>query len=127
MEGNAETFSRPGEFDVILHFGTLYSFAESAVIAPNDVLAICGPAVIWRWKHKSLIIQKTQTSVISCIGRITIAPTSGLSVQASSFTILALYGFTSMTELAWCSGPIEGLAPNMKRIILTARKPALVF
>jgi 2-polyprenyl-3-methyl-5-hydroxy-6-metoxy-1,4-benzoquinol methylase len=63
--GTAENFSRPEQFDLILHFGTLYHL-------PNPVLSLTlafenlKPGGTWRWKRRFTITRKTTKSVITC-------------------------------------------------------------
>jgi len=125
LEGNAETFSRPGEFDVILHFGTLYHL-------PNPLLSL--QTSFGNLRPGGYLALETQvfdhpedSNLCYFMHRQNNDRTNFWALSPSVlFTILAFYGFTSITELARF-GPIEGLAPNMKRIILTARKPTPSF
>jgi 2-polyprenyl-3-methyl-5-hydroxy-6-metoxy-1,4-benzoquinol methylase len=66
---NAETFSRPEEFDVVLHFGTLYHL-PNPVLCYGAVSTNCGLAVTSLWKPRYTIIQRTRISATLCTCRI---------------------------------------------------------
>jgi 2-polyprenyl-3-methyl-5-hydroxy-6-metoxy-1,4-benzoquinol methylase len=117
---SAETFSRPEEFDVILHFGTLYHLPNPVLslrttfdnLRPGGYLALETQAYdhpedanICYFMH----MQNNDATNFWALSR---------SVLTKS---LELVGFREVRQLKLV--PTEGLAKYMARIILIARKP----
>jgi SAM-dependent methyltransferase len=123
---SAETFSRPGEFDVVLHFGTLYHL-------PNPLLSL------WRsfenLKLGGYIAIETQVydhpqdpNVCYFL--------YGQNNDETNFWALStpvlkksleLIGFTDVQEVRKVVPPNRGLGQHMARIIVVARKSRLAY
>jgi 2-polyprenyl-3-methyl-5-hydroxy-6-metoxy-1,4-benzoquinol methylase len=117
---SAETFSRPGEFDVILHFGTLYHL-------PNPVLSL--RATCDNLRPGGYLALETQVYDHPEDGNICYFmhmqnndQTNFWALSTSVLTkCLELLGFREIRQLMRV--PVTGLAEHMARIILVARKP----
>jgi 2-polyprenyl-3-methyl-5-hydroxy-6-metoxy-1,4-benzoquinol methylase len=73
---SAETFSRPREFDVVLHFGTLYHL-PNPLLSLRQSLENLKPGGYLALETQVYDIRRIPTFVISCTCRITILATSG--------------------------------------------------
>jgi len=117
---SAETFSRPEEFDVILHFGTLYHLPNPVLslrttfdnLRPGGYLAL--ETQIYDHPEDANIcyfmyMQNNDATNFWALSRRVLT------------TCLELVGFREIRQLKLV--PAEGLAKYMARIILVARKP----
>jgi SAM-dependent methyltransferase len=118
---SAETFSRPREFDVVLHFGTLYHL-------PNPLLSL------WRsfenLKVGGYIAIETQVYDHPHDSNLCYFM-YGQNNDATNFWALStpvlrksleLIGFTDVQEISKVVPPNRGLAQHMARIFVVARK-----
>ncbi len=118
---SAETFSRPEEFDVVLHFGTLYHL-------PNPVLSL--RTTFDNLRLGGYLALETQVydypeeaNICYFMHMQNNDPTNFWALSTSTLTkCLELVGFREIRELRRVV-PTEGLAQHMARIILVARKP----
>jgi SAM-dependent methyltransferase len=121
---SAETFSRPGEFDVVLHFGTLYHL-------PNPLLSL------WRTfenlKLGGYLALETQVYDDPADPR-TCYFMYGQNNDETNFWALSthvlkknleLIGYTDVQEVNKTTLPSSSQAQHMARIILVARKSRL--
>lgn len=117
---SAETFSRPEEFDVALHFGTLYHL-------PNPVLSL--RTTFDNLRPGGYLALETQvydhpedSNICYFMHMQNNDPTNFWAMSSSVLTkFLELVGFREIRQLKLV--PVEGLAKHMARIILVARKP----
>jgi SAM-dependent methyltransferase len=117
---SAETFNRPGEFDVILHFGTLYHL-------PNPLLSL--RTTCDNLRPGGYLALETQVYDHPEDGNICYFmhmqnndQTNFWALSTSVLTrCLELIGFREVRQLTRVFAP--GLGSNMARIILVARKP----
>jgi 2-polyprenyl-3-methyl-5-hydroxy-6-metoxy-1,4-benzoquinol methylase len=117
---SAETFSRPEEFDVVLHFGTLYHL-------PNPVLSL--RTTFDNLRPGGYLALETQiydhpedTNICYFMHMQNNDATNFWALSGSVLTkCLELVGFREIRQLKLV--PAEGLAKHMARIILVARKP----
>ena len=117
---SAETFSRPEEFDVVLHFGTLYHL-------PNPVLSL--RTTFDNLRPGGYLALETQvydhpqdTNICYFMHLQNNDVTNFWALSRSVLTkCLELVGFREIRQLKLV--PTEGLAKHMARIILVARKP----
>jgi SAM-dependent methyltransferase len=117
---SAETFSRPEEFDVALHFGTLYHL-------PNPVLSL--RTTFDNLRPGGYLALETQVydhpedaNICYFMHMQNNDPTNFWALSSSVLTkCLELVGFRDMRELLKVV-PKEGLAQHMARTILVARK-----
>ncbi|HEX3420424.1 MAG TPA: DUF1698 domain-containing protein [Candidatus Udaeobacter sp.] len=118
---STETFSRPGDFDVVLHFGTLYHL-------PNPLLSL------WRsfenLKLGGYIAIETQVYDHPQDSNICYFM-HGQNNDETNFWALStpvlkksleLIGFSDVQELTKVIPPDSGLGQHMARIIIVARK-----
>jgi 2-polyprenyl-3-methyl-5-hydroxy-6-metoxy-1,4-benzoquinol methylase len=118
---SAETFSRPEEFDVVLHFGTLYHL-------PNPVLSL--RASFDNLRPSGYLALETQVydhpedpNICYFMHMQNNDATNFWALSSSVLTkCLELVGFRDIRELLKVV-PKEGLAQYMARTILVARKP----
>jgi 2-polyprenyl-3-methyl-5-hydroxy-6-metoxy-1,4-benzoquinol methylase len=118
---SAETFSRPEEFDVALHFGTLYHL-------PNPVLSL--RTTFDNLRPGGYLALETQVydhpedpNICYFMHMQNNDPTNFWALSSSVLTkCLELVGFRDMRELLKVVST-EGLAQHMARVILVARKP----
>ncbi|SRR6266487_661917 len=119
--GSAETFSRPKEFDVVLHFGTLYHL-------PNPVLSL--QVTFDNLRPGGYLALETQVydhpedpNICYFMYMQNNDWTNFWALSTSVLTkCLELRGFREIRQL-FRAVPKEGLAQHMSRIILVARKP----
>jgi tRNA (mo5U34)-methyltransferase len=119
--GSAETFSRPKEFDVALHFGTLYHL-------PNPVLSL--QVTFDNLRPGGYLALETQIydhpedpNICYFMHMQNNDATNFWALSTSVLTKwLELAGFREIRQLLKVV-PTEGLAQYMSRIILVARKP----
>jgi SAM-dependent methyltransferase len=117
---SAETFSRPEEFDVVLHFGTLYHLPNPVLslrttfdnLRPGGYLAL--ETQIYDHPEDANIcyfmyLQNNDVTNFWALSRNVLT------------TCLELVGFREIRQLKLV--PAEGLAKYMARMILVARKP----
>lgn len=117
--GNAETFSRPGAFDVVLHFGTLYHL-------PNPLLAL--KTTFDNLKPGGWLALETQTydhpddpNLCYFIQGHNNDKTNFWAISEQVLTrYLSFIGFTGIQVLLKVSPPILG--KHMNRVVLVARK-----
>ncbi len=117
---SAETFSRPEEFDVVLHFGTLYHL-------PNPVLSL--RTTFDNLRPGGYLALETQVydhpedpNICYFMYMQNNDATNFWALSRSVLTkCLELVGFSEIRQLKFV--PTEGLAKYMARIILVARKP----
>jgi 2-polyprenyl-3-methyl-5-hydroxy-6-metoxy-1,4-benzoquinol methylase len=117
---SAETFSRPEEFDVVLHFGTLYHL-------PNPVLSL--RTTFDNLRRGGYLALETQVydhpgdeNICYFMHMQNNDVTNFWALSTSVLTkCLELVGFREIRQLKLM--PTEGLAKHMARIILVARKP----
>lgn len=117
---SAETFSRPEEFDVVLHFGTLYHL-------PNPVLSL--RTTFDNLRPGGYLALETQVydhpedaNICYFMHMQNNDVTNFWALSKSVLTkCLELVGFREIRQLKFV--PTEGLAKHMARIILVARKP----
>ena len=117
---SAETFSRPEEFDVVLHFGTLYHL-------PNPVLSL--RTTFDNLRPGGYLALETQVydhpedaNICYFMHMQNNDATNFWALSRSVLTkSLELVGFREVRQLKLV--PTEGLAKYMARIILIARKP----
>jgi|SRR6516164_2784725 SAM-dependent methyltransferase len=118
---SAETFSRPAKFDVALHFGTLYHL-------PNPVLSL--RTTFDNLRPGGYLALETQVydhpedvNICYFMHMQNNDPTNFWALSSSALTkCLELVGFREMRELLRVV-PTGGLAQNMARTLLIARKP----
>ena len=118
---SAETFSRPKEFDVVLHFGTLYHL-------PNPVLSL--RATFDNLRPGGYLALETQVydhpedpNICYFLHMQNNDRTNFWALSTSVLTkCLELVGFRDIRELVK-GVPTEGLAQHMARIILVAQRP----
>lgn len=118
---SAETFSRPEEFDVVLHFGTLYHL-------PNPVLAL--RTTFDNLRPGGYLALETQVydhpedaNICYFMHMQNNDATNFWALSPSILTTcLELVGFRNIRELLRVV-PTEGLTEYMARTILVARKP----
>ncbi len=119
--GSAETFSRPREFDIILHFGTLYHL-------PNPLLSL--RQSFENLKPAGYLALETQVydhpqdpNICYFMHMQNNDPTNfwALSTQVLKKN-LELTGFSEVREVKKITLPF--LAEHMARIMIVARKPA---
>ena len=118
---SAETFSRPEEFDVALHFGTLYHLPNPVLslrttfdnLRPGGYLAL-----------ETQVYDHPEDANICYFMHMQNNDRTNFWALNSSVLIkcLELVGFRDMRELLRIV-PKEGLAQHMARTILIARKP----
>jgi tRNA (mo5U34)-methyltransferase len=119
--GSAETFSRPREFDVVLHFGTLYHL-------PNPVLSL--RQSFENLKPGGYLALETQVydhpqdpNICYFMHMQNNDPTNFWALSTPVLKKnLELIGFTDVREVKKIAMPI--LAEHMARILIVARKPA---
>jgi len=120
---DAETFLRPGAYDVVLHFGTLYHL-------PNPLLALktsCGNLKPGGW-----LALETQTydnpDDPNLCSFIHMSNNDKSNFWAISEHVLARYmtfiGFTDIRVLLKVRPPVLADSAHMHRIVMVARKPA---
>jgi SAM-dependent methyltransferase len=120
--GSAETFSRPKEYDVALHFGTLYHL-------PNPVLSL--QVTFDNLRPGGYLGLETQVydspedpNICYFMHMQNNDPTNFWALSTSVLMkCLELVGFGEIRQL-FKIVPKKGLARHMSRIILFARKPA---
>jgi 2-polyprenyl-3-methyl-5-hydroxy-6-metoxy-1,4-benzoquinol methylase len=120
--GSAETFSRPNEFNVVLHFGTLYHL-------PNPVLSL--QVTFANLRPGGYLALETQVydhpedpNICYFMYMQNNDETNFWALSTSVLTkCLELLGFREIQQLLKVV-PAQGLAEHMARIILVARKPA---
>ena len=120
--GSAETFSEPAAFDVVIHFGTLYHL-------PNPLLSL--QTTFNNLRRGGWLALETQVydhpddPNICYFMHMQNNDHTNFWALSSSVLVkcLELQGFREVRELLKVV-PAQGLAPNMSRIILVARKPA---
>lgn len=118
---NAETFSRPKEFDIVLHFGTLYHL-------PNPVLSL--RATFDNLRPGGYLALETQVydhpedpNICYFMHMQNNDLTNFWALSTSVLTkCLEFVGFRDTRELLKVV-PTQGLAQHMARIIIVARKP----
>lgn len=122
--GSAETFSRPREFDVVLHFGTLYHL-------PNPLLSL--RQTLGNLKPGGYLALETQVydhpqdpNICYFMHMQNNDPTNfwALSTHVLKKN-LELIGFSDVREVKKVTMPI--LAEHMARIMVVARRPARVL
>jgi SAM-dependent methyltransferase len=137
--GSAETFSRPEEFDVVLHFGTLYHL-------PNPVLSL--QLTFDNLRPGGYLALETQVYdhpedpnicyFIHMENNDLVVPRLSTDFDADDFSWRPNFWALSTSVLTKCLEllrfreirqllkvvPAQGLAQYMSRIILVARKPA---
>lgn len=122
LAGSAETFSRPKEFDVVLHFGTLYHLPNPLLslqttfnnLRPGGYLAL--ETQVYDHPDDPNICYFMHMQNNDC--------TNFWALSTSVLKkCLELNGFREVRELLKVV-PAQGLAQNMSRIILVAQKPA---
>jgi len=119
---SAETFSRPEEFDVVLHFGTLYHL-------PNPVLSL--RTTFDNLRPGGYLALETQVydhpedaNICYFMHMQNNDATNFWALSRSVLTkCLELVGFRELQQLKLV--PVEGLAKHMARVILVARKPEI--
>ena len=119
--GSAETFSRPNQFDVVLHFGTLYHL-------PNPVLSL--QATFDNLRPGGYLALETQVydhpqdpNICYFMHMQNNDKTNFWALSTPVLTkFLELIGFREIGEILKVV-PKEGLAEHMSRILLVARKP----
>jgi len=119
--GSAETFSRPREFDVVLHFGTLYHL-------PNPLLSL--RQSFENLKPGGYLALETQVydhpqdpNICYFMHMQNNDPTNFWALSTPVLKKnLELIGFTDVREVKKIAMPI--LAEHMARILIVARKPA---
>jgi 2-polyprenyl-3-methyl-5-hydroxy-6-metoxy-1,4-benzoquinol methylase len=117
---SAETFNRPEEFDVVLHFGTLYHL-------PNPVLSL--RATFDNLRPGGYLALETQVydhpedaNICYFMHMQNNDPTNFWALSTSVLIkCLELMGFRAIQQLKLVA--TEGLAKHMARIVLVARKP----
>lgn len=117
---SAETFSRPEEFDVVLHFGTLYHL-------PNPILSL--RTTFDNLRPGGYLALETQVydnpedaNICYFMYMQNNDATNFWALSTSVLTTcLELVGFREIRQLKLV--PVEGLAKHMARIVLVARKP----
>jgi len=117
---SAETFSRPGQFDVVLHLGTLYHL-------PNPVLSL--RTTFDNLRPGGYLAMETQvydhsedTNICYFMHMQNNDPTNFWALSPSVLTkCLELVGFREVQKLKLV--PVEGLAKHMSRLVLVAQKP----
>jgi 2-polyprenyl-3-methyl-5-hydroxy-6-metoxy-1,4-benzoquinol methylase len=117
---SAETFSRPGEFDVILHFGTLYHL-------PNPVLSL--RTTFDNLRPGGYLALETQiydhpedANICYFMHMQNNDETNFWALSRSVLTkCVELVGFREIREMRLVA--MEGLAKHMTRIVLVAQKP----
>jgi SAM-dependent methyltransferase len=122
---SAETFSRPEEFDVALHFGTLYHL-------PNPVLSL--RTTFDNLRPGGYLALETQiydhpddANICYFMHMQNNDPTNFWALSSSVLTkCLELVGFREIRQLLKVV-PTEGLTQHMARTILVARKPETPF
>jgi 2-polyprenyl-3-methyl-5-hydroxy-6-metoxy-1,4-benzoquinol methylase len=117
---SAETFSRPEEFDVVLHFGTLYHLPNPVLslrttfdnLRPGGYLAL-----------ETQVYDHPEDANICYFMHMQNNDVTNFWALSTSVLIkcLELVGFREIRQLKLA--PTEGLAKHMARIILVARKP----
>ena len=120
--GSAESFSRPKEFNVVLHFGTLYHL-------PNPVLSL--QVTFNNLRPGGHLALETQVydhpedpNICYFMYMQNSDRTNFWALSTSVLTkCLELLGFREIRQLLKVV-PTKGLAEHMSRIILVARKPA---
>ncbi len=118
---SAENFSRPKEFDVVLHFGTLYHL-------PNPVLSL--RAAFDNLRLGGYLALETQVydhpedpNICYFMHMQNNDPTNFWALSMSVLTkCLELVGFRDVRELSKVVSS-EWLAQHMARVVLVARKP----
>jgi 2-polyprenyl-3-methyl-5-hydroxy-6-metoxy-1,4-benzoquinol methylase len=121
ISSSAETFTRPGAFDVVLHFGTLYHL-------PNPVLSLKN--TFDNLRPGGYLALETQVydhpedpNICYFMHMQNNDNTNFWALSTSVLTKwLELLGFREVRELLKIV-PAQGLAQHMSRIILVARKP----
>jgi len=119
--GSAETFSDPGAFDIVVHFGTLYHL-------PNPLLSL--QTAFHNLRPGGYLALETQVydhpddPNICCFMHSQNNDRTNFWALSSCVLVkcLQLQGFREIRELLKVV-PAQGLAPNMSRIVLVARKP----
>ena len=120
--GTAENFSRPEQFDLILHFGTLYHL-------PNPVLSLT--LAFENLKPGGYLALETQVydhpeddKICYYMHMQNNDPSNFWALSTSVLkNCLELQGFGAIRELLKVV-PKEGLARHMSRIVLVAQRPA---
>jgi len=121
IRGSAETFSDPGAFDVVVHFGTLYHL-------PNPLLSL--QTTFSNLRPGGYLALETQVydhpddPNICCFMHMQNNDQTNFWALSTSVLVkcLQLQGFREVRELLKVV-PAQGLAPNMSRMVLVARKP----
>ena len=119
--GSAETFSRPNQFDVVLHFGTLYHL-------PNPVLSL--QTTFDNLRPGGYLALETQVydhpqdpNICYFMHMQNNDKTNFWALSTHVLTtFLELIGFREIREILKVV-PKEGLAEHMSRFLLVARKP----
>jgi SAM-dependent methyltransferase len=119
--GDAETFSRPEEFDLVLHFGTLYHL-------PNPVLSL--QTAFDNLRPGGYFALETQvydhpedSNICYFMHMQNNDPSNFWALSTSVLTkCLELVGFSEIRQLLSVV-PAKGLAQYMSRLIMVARKP----
>src|SRR5437899_11066858 len=122
---SAETFSRPSEFDVVFHFGTLYHL-------PNPLLSL--QRSFDNLKPEGYLALETQVydhpedpNICYFLHMQNNDRTNFWALSTSVLTkCLELVGFRDIRELVK-GVPTEGLAHHMARIMLVAQRPEAPF
>lgn len=120
ISGSAETFSRPGEFDIVLHFGTLYHL-------PNPLLSLQTTFENLRpggWLALETQVYESVDDPNLCyfMRNQNNDPTNFWALSPSVLTkSLELQGYSEVQQLLKVV-PAQGLAANMSRMIVVARK-----
>ena len=117
---NAETFSRPKTFDVVLHFGTLYHL-------PNLLLSL--KTTFDNLKPGGYLALETQTydhpgepNLCYCMQGQNNDKTNFWAISEQVLTtFLRFIGFTEVTPMLRVRPP--QLSEHMNRVVLVARKP----
>jgi 2-polyprenyl-3-methyl-5-hydroxy-6-metoxy-1,4-benzoquinol methylase len=117
---SAETFSRPEEFDVVLHFGTLYHLANPVLslrasfdnLRPGGYLAL----------ETQVYDHPEDANICYFMHMQNNDATNFWALSTSVLTkCLELLGFSEIRQLKLV--PLSGLVKHMARIILVAWKP----
>jgi len=119
FEEDAESFVRPAEFDVVLHFGTLYHL-------PNPLLAL--RSALANLKKGGYLALETQCydhpeddRLCYFINMMNNDPTNYWALSTKTLrTCLGLIGFTDVVECLRVTP--AGLSQHMSRVLLTARR-----
>jgi 2-polyprenyl-3-methyl-5-hydroxy-6-metoxy-1,4-benzoquinol methylase len=117
---SAETFSRPEEFDVVLHFGTLYHLPNPmfSLLTTFDNLRPGGYLAL----ETQVYDHPEDANICYFMHMQNNDATNFWALSTSVLTkCLELVGFREIRQLKLV--PVEGLAKHMARIILVARKP----